>query len=198
MMLRKLALALSFAVPACAVDTLPIAKLDMSDGGDDDRFDGGPDSSGHQDRPTPCRSNEDCDEGEYCEKPCDPGAPGTCCDPGALGTCLPPPTVCPPSQESPVCGCDHVTYFDDCSRQRKRVQLAMRRDCPQRFAMACGELSAPCPDGAYCARLFVGGMQCAPDAPGTCWILPSTCGPPASGADRWNPCIAGRADRCQN
>lgn len=181
MKLGELVLTLSFAVPACAVDTLPIATLDMSDAGDDDRSEGGQDSSRRDEGPTACRSNDDCDAGEYCEKPCDPGL---------WGTCLPIPTVCPPSQEAPVCGCDRFTYFDDCLRRRKGAQLAMLGDCPTGFALGCGTLVPPCPESAYCAKLFV-SIPCPPDAPGKCWIMPSTCGAPAGGGDRWNACGTG-------
>jgi len=58
-----------------------------------------------------CSSNDDCASEQYCEK--------DTCD-GVSGTCINMPETCLRVYE-PVCGCDGVTYDNDCIRQREGV-----------------------------------------------------------------------------
>ncbi len=140
-----------------------------------------------------CTRSEDCDVAEYCEMP-DCG--------GAVGVCRVPPILCN-AEASPVCGCDGVTYFNDCWRQKLRVPAKTADDACLVDAQRCGAgAAAPCPAGAFCAKLFtstagagifsLGGFS---ELPGSCWVVPPDCGPELGG-DRWVSSAEDCTDLC--
>jgi hypothetical protein len=55
-----------------------------------------------------CRSNDDCPATDLCER-----VPGTCRGPGL---CRPVPPLCAEAPDL-VCGCDGVTYLNECERR---------------------------------------------------------------------------------
>lgn len=67
---------------------------------------------------TSCSTSAECDEG-FCD---------ICGDPSA-GTCAVIPTSCEPATE-PVCGCDGITYANDCARRQASIGLASAGPCP--------------------------------------------------------------------
>jgi hypothetical protein len=59
----------------------------------------------------------------FCEFPT-----GMCESPGSAGECTPVPVGCDDYWD-PVCGCNGMTYPNDCERQAALVQLLYRGPC---------------------------------------------------------------------
>jgi hypothetical protein len=105
------------------------------------------------------------------------------------GLCQPQPIFCDPSV-LPVCGCDGVTYWNDCIRQQNGVPASVLNQCTVNAATCTTAADCKVP-GASCARLSpVGGMQsCGPPGLGTCWVTPPDC-TTTPAAPMWIPCQA--------
>ncbi len=117
----------------------------------------------------PCTSAQGgCDTGLYCD------APGC-----GAGTCQPKPPLGTLSQAfAPVCGCDHITYWNaDLAAYRGAAVLA-QGTCTGSNAVACSAMT-PCPSGDKCNRQVGAMAQCGAGAQGTCWGVPLAC--PLSG-----------------
>lgn len=127
-----------------------------------------------------CLDHADCPNSWVCNKPA--------CGMGP-GRCEPPPVFCPP-EAVPVCGCDQVTYWNDCIRLQYGVEASTQG--------ACSAGARPCRRGsdcrvpdASCSHLLPGGV-CKPlgepGAPdGVCWVLPPNCDQEADPLI-WTPC----------
>lgn len=129
------------------------------------------------------------------------------------GACAARPVVCEEAA-APVCGCNGITYWNDCLRRAAGVTAMMPGECT-RSAVTCGGPGVPgpggpppaptggCPADTVCARLLPPPPlsppppdACPPDAPGTCWALPAVC-PPSAGPDRWVACGPPGANPCK-
>jgi hypothetical protein len=153
---------------ACSDEAVVLATIPAS-----------PDDGGERPGRTRCVRTADCPGGMFCDDKPD-------CSDDTTGVCEPYPGPCGNEQHL-VCGCDGVTYFNDCWRRTAGVPHARLDECgPDAFV--CGGLTKdPCPGTAVCAKLLGFGGTCSDDAKGTCWVLPLSCPPPTS-ADRWNAC----------
>jgi hypothetical protein len=128
----------------------------------------------------PCASAYDCKPGWQCEKPS--------CD-AVMGECVPRPFVFCPPDPAPVCGCDGVTYWNDCVRRQTGAQLESVGECGV-SACPC-DIDSDCADDsefAVCAHLVQGGDTCHSDEKGVCWVLPPQCKPNATDQPSWREC----------
>lgn len=140
-----------------------------------------PDAGAFQPPPgPPCATSDQCLAGQLCEK-------AACGD--ALGRCVLQPSVCD-GETRPSCGCDGVTYLNDCLRRAAGVEAVAERGPCQDLARTC-DAGSPCPSGAFCARL-VQPSQCGLPAAGTCWVVPEVC----QGAAREHFLACGDTQQC--
>ena len=161
-----LAVALLLA-PGCEQETIVLATVAASDSG-------APAAS------TRCRTLSDCPAGSYCSL-------STCG--AAAGTCELFPSQCDDDSQT-VCGCDGITYFNDCLRRAAGAPASTPGRCSFITAVVCGgHGNVPCADGALCAKLLgLHDHDCPPDEPGTCWVVPFNCPPPTTRDDPWIEC----------
>ena len=144
-----------------------------------------------------CVDDATCAVSEFC-------AHKTCGDLG--GACESRPVVCEEDGD-PVCGCDGITYWNDCLRRAAGITTMADGECSfnGRLCGAMLPMKGPggppgppaCPEDTFCARLLPssggGGspmppLDCPTDAPGMCWALPAVCPTVGTGPDRWLEC----------
>ena len=129
----------------------------------------------------PCASNNDCLSNEYCAKPRG-GCDGT-------GTCQSRPQGCPEIWD-PVCGCDGITYANECFAAMVGVSVEHSGECVTGTCTANNDCTAD----EYCAKA---AGDC--DGEGVCSARPQICPmiwDPVCGCDGRaysNACIAALA-----
>lgn len=167
-------------VSACAEEEILLAKLPPTE-------DAGPAVEAKR-----CIGDLDCTGPAFCAR-------RDCIDVG--GTCTALPVVCE-EEAAPVCGCDGITYWNDCLRRAAGITAKRFGECDPGVAQTCGgkeqhgpgpgPASEHCPAGTFCARLLPPVLPgppstCPPEVWGSCWALPAVC-PSRSGPDRWTAC----------
>ena len=148
------------ALAACSDDSIVLAKLAATDA---------------QVAPIRCAVPGDCPSGTFCLKT-------TCGDPA--GTCELFPAQCD-DVDKPVCGCDGITYLDDCLRKAAGVSASTPGPCRLDHAVSCGGFgNVQCPTDTFCARIAGKNGPCGTDILGSCWVLPAVCPTSASSTSR--------------
>jgi len=124
----------------------------------------------------PCASSDDCATDSYCEKE-------DCSE--ALGKCKKRPSFCDSTADA-VCGCNGVTYWNDCLRKLSGVAAKVEGECTD--PKGCNDTTA-CPDpAASCARLAYEPKDCPRVSNGRCWVLPETCPKDTASGGKWRKC----------
>ncbi len=127
----------------------------------------------------PCLDNTDCHENEYCQK-------HDCND--AHGGCLLRPQLCTGMDFAPVCGCNGVTYWNDCLRQADGASAVLTAgECTSaKTCSSASECSAS--PSAACSR--VAAITCpSSGSVGACWVMPAQC--PSGLSTTWQACSGG-------
>jgi hypothetical protein len=144
-----------------------------------------------------------CDERQVCsdEVPLPPCPEGSFCQTldGAcdalFGFCEPMPFICPLIFD-PVCGCDGMTYGNECLAAAEGVSIDHDGECDDEPNICGTIVGIPCEEGEYC---MTPTGECCCDIAGTCQPIPEICPAifnPVCGCDGetyGNPCLAAAA-----
>jgi hypothetical protein len=132
-----------------------------------------------------------CQSGQFCRYEL-----GTCGAADQTGVCTAVPDACDTVLDE-VCGCDDVTYSNECEAERAGVSVVSRGACEGGDEQICGGIAGlPCDEGEYC-QTNIG--ECCCDFLGVCTAIPEVCTEefaPVCGCDGVtydNLCFASRA-----
>lgn len=114
-------------------------------------------------KPVACTGNDECMNGEFCDKPKDS------CE--NEGLCREMPSLCT-GEFSPVCGCDELGYANACLANQAGTSIASPGACETPENFCGGESGTTCEEGLVC--LIQDGM-CSETAEGTCVKPPGEC-----------------------
>lgn len=127
-----------------------------------------------------CTTDLDCQNSRWCQKK-DCFAP--------IGECTPSQVFCnePPD---PVCGCNGITYWNDCVRREAAIAAATPGEC-RAEARPCARAEDCGTEDAECAFLYPRPDRCDEPPSGTCWVVPRDCPPDDAirGDARWIECL---------
>lgn len=96
---------------------------------------------------------------------------GTCGAADQTGVCVSVPEVCA-EVFAPVCGCDEITYPNECEADRASISVLGAGECADAGRVCGGIVGIGCEDGEYC-HLPMG--QCCCDIQGLCEPIPQVC-----------------------
>jgi hypothetical protein len=114
--------------------------------------------------PGACRDDADCEDASFCER--------RACG-AAEGACAPVPEICIEIAR-PVCGCDGVTYANDCVRRHASVSKAHDGRCEDTRELCGGIAGFVCSDPTDVC-LFEPGTCLVADNMGVCVDRPDAC-----------------------
>jgi hypothetical protein len=123
-----------------------------------------------------CMSDSNCRAGEFCSR--------VNCD-DRIGHCQDQEADCP-AIPMHVCGCDGITYWNDCLRKAQGITASTPESCTVNGLACTGP--GTCPNGASCKRFVLTEDQCSPDNAGLCWMLPPACPAPDPTSSRYVSC----------
>lgn len=153
-----------------------------------------PGGAGASSAPLSCFDNADCPDAWTCEKE-------SCT--ASAGSCIPHPIFCDLAP-APVCGCDGITYWNDCLRKQIGPSASTSGEC-ETNARRCRDARECGGPNTRCGRLVLPGDPCGPipdghmpgpdeepgglppPPPGNCWAIPDSCDPSLDPL-RWDEC----------
>lgn len=132
---------------------------------------GGTGKGGSGGGPGGCREDGDCKSTQYCKK-------ATCDAPS--GECTPRGPECRGmnAEFEPVCGCDSITYWNECAIANEGQNVAAKGECTGSDRPTCtrdgGGDSCPERSHVHCYRPMDACGNTSPTM-GVCWVLPAEC-----------------------